>query len=46
MSERVVLSEAEERKRKAKMTSRLCFLFVVLDLALFSVIIFELLQLF
>ena len=46
MGDKVILSEAEERKRKARMTSRLCALFIVLDLTLFGVIVFELLQLF
>ena len=46
MAEKVLLSDVEERKRKARMTSRLCFLFVLLDLAIFGVIIYELLQLF
>ena len=46
MSARAVLSESEERKRKAKMTSRLSFLFIILDLALLGVIIYEMLQLF
>ena len=46
MGDKIILSEAEERKRKARMTSRLCVLFIILDLALFSVIVFELLQLF
>ena len=46
MKEKVQIPEAEERKRKAKMTSRLCFLFVLLDFALLGVIVFELLELF
>ena len=46
MSAKVAIPEAEERKRKAKMTSRLCVLFVILDLALFGIIVFSLLQLF
>jgi len=46
MREKVVLSETEERKRKARMTSRLCVLFVLLDLALLGIIVFEMLQLF
>ena len=46
MAEKVAISETEERKRKARMTSRLCFLFAVLDLALLGIIVFELLQLF
>ena len=46
MSTKVKLSEEEERKRKARMTSRLCVLFVVLDFAILSVVIFEILQLF
>ena len=46
MSTKVKLSEEEERKRKARMTSRLCVLFAVLDFAILSVVIFEILQLF
>ena len=46
MREKVAIPEAEERKRKAKMTSRLCVLFFVLDFAVLGVIVFELLQLF
>ena len=46
MGDKVILSEAEERKRKARMTSRLCVLFVLLDLALLGIIVFEMLQLF
>ena len=46
MKEKVVIPEAEERKRKAKMTSRLCGLFVLLNLVLIGVIVSEILQLF
>ena len=46
MREKVAIPEAEERKRKAKMTSRLCALFLILDFVLLGVIVFELLQLF
>ena len=43
---KIKLPPQEEKKRKARMTSRLCFLFVVLDFALLGVIIYEFLQLF
>ena len=46
MGDKFILSETEERKRKARMTSRLCVLFVILNLALLGVIVFEMLQLF
>ena len=46
MADKVVLSEEEERKRKIRMTSRLCVLFAILDVALVGVIIYGLLQLF
>ena len=46
MKSKVVLSEQEEKERKIRMTSRLCVLFVILDLALFGIIVFSLLQLF
>ena len=46
MAPKVIIPEADERKRKAKMTSRLSFLFIILDLALLGVIIYEMLQLF
>jgi len=45
MREKVAIPEAEERKRKIKMTSRLSVLFFFLDLALIGVIIYEILQL-
>ena len=46
MREKVAIPESEERKRKAKMTSRLCALFLLIDFALLGVVVFELLQLF
>ncbi len=46
MKARIEISEQEEMKRKARMTSRLCFLFAVFDLAILGVLIYELLQLF
>lgn len=46
MSTKVYLSEEEERKRKARMTSRLCFLFAILDLVMLGLIVYGLLQLF
>lgn len=45
MREKVIIPEAEERKRKAKMTSRLSALFLLLDFVLLGVIVFELLEL-
>ena len=46
MSAKVAIPEIEERKRKAKMTSRLCVLFLILDFTILGIIVFELLQLF
>ena len=46
MRETIAIPESEEKKRKAKMTSRLCALFIVLDFTLLGLIVFELLQLF
>jgi len=43
---KVAIPEAEERKRKAKMTLRLSVLFIILDFTLLGVIVFQLLQLF
>ena len=43
---KIKLPPEEERKRKARMTSRLCFLFFILDFAMLGVVIFEILQLF
>ena len=45
MREKVVIPEADERKRKAKMTSRLCALFIIFDFTLLGVIVYEILQL-
>ena len=46
MVEKVAIPAEDEQKRKAKMTSRLCVLFVILDFAVFGVIVYQLLQLF
>lgn len=43
---KIKLPPEEEKKRKARMTSRLCFLFFVLDFAILGIVIYEFLQLF
>lgn len=44
MKERISLPPEEEKKRRIKMTRRLTFLFVLLDLGLVGILIFEILQ--
>ena len=46
MGTKVTIPVEDEQKRKAKMTSRLCVLFVLLDFAVFGVVVYQLLQLF
>ena len=46
MAPKVIIPEADERKRKAKMTSRLLVLFIILDFTVLGIIVYQLLQLF
>ncbi len=46
MRARVEISQEEENKRKARMTSRLCVLFAIIDLVILGFLIYEILQLF
>lgn len=42
---RIALPPEEEKKRKVRMTNRLCFLFSIFIFVLIGIIVFEILQL-